>query len=131
MRAIPSASFNSPSRGIVSLRVDRRPRPRLRHGDDRVFLLEDDRVRRLSSMFTAWGDSFFGALRPEVSRTRTSQRPARSDNATGILFGIGAYGLWGLQLPGRRSAGTSSGTRRPSPTRVRSCTTAGGTAQSS
>lgn len=31
--------------------------------DDRVFLLEDDRVRRLSSMFTAWGDSFFGALR--------------------------------------------------------------------
>ena len=32
--------------------------------DDRVFLLEDPRVRRISSMVTAWGDSFFGPLRP-------------------------------------------------------------------
>jgi chloramphenicol-sensitive protein RarD len=31
-----------------------------------------------------------------VSRTRSSPRPARSENATGILFGIGAYGLWGM-----------------------------------
>lgn len=28
--------------------------------------------------------------------TTSSQRPVRSDNATGILFGIGAYGLWGM-----------------------------------
>lgn len=33
---------------------------------------------------------------PVVSRTPTTSRPARSDNATGILFGIGAYGLWGM-----------------------------------
>ncbi|WRH25677.1 EamA family transporter RarD [Arthrobacter sp. JZ12] len=32
-----------------------------------------------------------------VSRTRVDvPRPARSENATGILFGVGAYGLWGL-----------------------------------
>lgn len=31
-----------------------------------------------------------------MTRNRSSPRPARSDNATGILFGIGAYGLWGM-----------------------------------
>ncbi len=31
-----------------------------------------------------------------MTRTHKTPRPARSDNATGILFGIGAYGLWGM-----------------------------------
>lgn len=36
------------------------------------------------------------AVGTHVTRTRPTPRPARSDNATGILFGIGAYGLWGM-----------------------------------
>jgi len=31
-----------------------------------------------------------------ISSGGTTPRPARSENSTGILFGIGAYGLWGL-----------------------------------
>ncbi|MHA7240036.1 EamA family transporter RarD [Arthrobacter sp. TMS1-12-1] len=31
-----------------------------------------------------------------ISSVGTTARPARSENSTGILFGIGAYGLWGL-----------------------------------